>query len=154
MSQSLTQSWIHIIFSTKDRYPFLQDQKIQQRMHVYIGKICDDLKCQPSFVGGTADHIHILTNLNKNLPLSTFIEKVKKSSSKWIKTVDCGNNIINQFYWQRGYAAFSVSQSAIDAVKQYIATQAKHHQKQNFQDELRKWLSANHITYDERYLWD
>ena len=154
MSQSFAQSWIHIIFSTKDRYPFLDNDQIQKRMHLYIGKICDDLKCQPSFIGGTADHIHILTNLNKNISVSTFIEKIKKSSSKWIKTIDNNKGIIDKFYWQRGYAAFSVSQSIIDSVKHYIATQDKHHQQYNFQDELRKWLSVHKIIYDEQYLWN
>ncbi|OAI48727.1 hypothetical protein AYO45_04380, partial [Gammaproteobacteria bacterium SCGC AG-212-F23] len=138
MSQSLSELWIHIIFSTKKRYPFFTEPSLRQQIYTYIQTICQKKDCHPTFIGGTEDHVHILTRLHKNISLSKLIEEIKKSTSLWIKGL-CGSyNILNYFYWQKGYAAFSVSSSKIEAVKQYINNQAKHHEKLNFQDELRK----------------
>jgi hypothetical protein len=61
---------------------------------------------------------------------------------------------LSTFHWQAGYAAFSVSQSNIDAVRAYIRNQAEHHRKQSFQEELREWLRRHEIEWDERYVWD
>ena len=154
MSQSLAQMWIHIIFSTKNRYPFLIQPDLQLRVHNYINAICHKLQCNSIIVGGIADHVHILTHLHKNISLSQLVEKIKKSSSKWIKTIDTSDCILNKFYWQRGYAAFSVSQSKLEAVRLYIENQQKHHQKQSFQDELRKFLLQYDVKYDEKHIWD
>jgi len=79
------------------------------------------------------------------------IEKVKSYSSKWIKTK--GNNYQN-FYWQRGYGAFSVNPTEIDIVKKYISKQEEHHKKTTFQDEYRAFLKKYKIDYDEKYVWD
>ncbi|OAI49582.1 hypothetical protein AYO45_02180 [Gammaproteobacteria bacterium SCGC AG-212-F23] len=153
MSQSLSQLWIHIIFSTKNRFPFL-DQSIQKRMHGYIKEICQKQKCYLHAIGGIEDHIHLLVSLHKNISLSKLIEEIKKSSSKWIKTVKYSNSTNNQFTWQAGYAAFSVSQSSLEATRSYIENQVAHHRKQNFQEELRKFLNSYGVTYKEEYLWD
>ena len=154
MSQSLSQLWTHIIFSTKKRYPFLKEPAIQQRMHDYLGAICLQQQCKPMIVGGVADHVHLLISLHKNIALSVLVEKIKKSSSKWIKTIATPNDNLSQFYWQSGYGAFSVSQSNVEAVRSYIANQSTHHQKQSFQDELRKFLKQHTIAYNEEYLWE
>ena len=152
MPQSLFQQWIHIIFSTKNRYPFLKELTARQQMHKHIETICNNHQCQTIIVGGTEDHVHLLTNLNKNITLSALIEKIKTSSSKWIKSFQ--GNMLDQFYWQRGYGAFSVSQSNLESVRLYINNQDKHHQKQNFQEELKKFLEQHRLPYKEEYLWD
>lgn len=153
MSQSLTQQWTHIIFSTKNRHPYLRPSPLKERVHEYMAAICRDQKCHAVIIGGTADHVHMLVHLHKNIALSAFIEQVKKSSSLWIKKLDDGRNGLGKFYWQSGYAAFSVSQSQIDLVRQYIINQEEHHKYRNFQDELRKFLGQHHVDFDERYLW-
>jgi len=153
MSQSLSQMWIHIIFSTKNRHPFLNDLIIQQRMHDYIKAICKKQNCETVAVGGTEDHVHVLTRLHKNISLSKLVEEVKKSSSRWVKTLN-DDPMLQQFYWQSGYGAFSVSQSNLEIVRLYIKNQRQHHQKQNFQEELIKFLMQHHIAYEEKYLWD
>jgi len=153
MAQSLSQLWIHIIFSTKGRYPFLI-KSIQQHMYEQIKKTCDEQNCKVIAVGGTEDHVHLLLNLNKNISLAQLIEKVKKSSSKWIKLFSKNYPDINLFYWQRGYGAFSVSQSRLEDVKRYINNQKQHHQEQGFKDELRKFLKHYSIPYQEEYVWD
>ena len=154
MPQSLAQLWIHIIFSTKNRYPFFQNPTIQKNVHHYITAICSKQNCRPIIVGGVSDHVHLLINLHKNISLSDFIEEIKISTSKWIKTLSNIDSNLDKFYWQRGYGAFSVSQSNLEAVKIYIENQQKHHQRQSFQDELRKFFTQYGITYKEEYVWD
>jgi len=97
------------------------------------------------------DHVHILFHLSKNYALSKVVEEVKKSSSKWLKTKDPS---LQKFGWQRGYAAFSVSQSSIDAVKHYIDTQNEHHRTRTFQEELLDFLTKYQVEYNEQYIWD
>jgi putative transposase len=102
-------------------------------------------------IGGVEDHVHALFSLSKNHALEKIVEEVKKGSSKWMKNE---GPRIPEFFWQRGYAAFSVSQSMVEAVKRYIQNQEKHHRKMSFQDELRELFQRHDIEFDERYLWD
>ena len=154
MAQSLSQLWVHIIFSTKNRYPLLEDINIQKRMHEYIAGICFNLNCIPDTIGGVADHVHLLVVLSKTITLSDFIEEIKKSSSMWIKQLPEKNTSIEKFYWQRGYGAFSVSQSNISHVRRYIQNQHDHHKTITFEDELRKFLTRHKMVFDEKYLWN
>ncbi|HEY5393355.1 MAG TPA: IS200/IS605 family transposase [Hanamia sp.] len=150
MSQSLYQIYVHLIFSTKYREPII-DEAIENELHSYLAGTCKALECQPIKVGGYYDHIHILCKLSKKIALMQLLEDVKKSSSKWIKSV---NEKYAHFYWQSGYAAFSVSPKDVDKVINYIAHQKEHHQKQSFQDECRLFFKKYKIDYDERYVWD
>jgi len=102
-------------------------------------------------IGGMLDHIHLLLLLSKNQSVSKVIEQAKKKTSKWIKTKD--KEFVN-FYWQNGYGAFSVSQSQLDTVRDYILNQKEHHKYLNFKDEYRSFLKKYEIPYDERYVWD
>ena len=154
MSQSLSQIWIHIVYSTKDRSPFFKNPIILQKVHDYMQAICRKQNCVSTAIGGTADHVHLLVNLNKNLSLSQLVEQIKKSTSKWIKTLLEIDSDLKNFYWQRGYGAFSVSQSNLADVKRYIENQQTHHKKFNYQDELRQFLIKHGVHYNEEYLWD
>lgn len=98
-----------------------------------------------------SDHIHALFVLHRTKTLAEIVEEVKKRSSKWIKTKGEANR---DFQWQAGYGAFSVSQSAMSSVREYIANQRTHHQERDFQEELRLLLRKNEIEFDERYFWD
>jgi Transposase IS200 like len=97
------------------------------------------------------DHVHALFYLSKNHAVKKIVEEVKKGSSKWMK-IDGPRN--KDFFWQNGYAAFSVSQSNVLDVEAYIENQAKHHRTMTFQDELRALFDRHQIKYDERYVWD
>ena len=97
------------------------------------------------------DHVHALFSLSKNHALKDIVEEVKKSSSKWMKAEGRG---IADFYWQSGYAAFSVSQSNVPAVRHYIANQEEHHHTMSLQDELRAMFKKHEVEFDERYEWD
>ena len=150
MAQSLSKVVLHIIFSTKDRESWL-DSDVRPRMHAYLAAVCRDLGAQLVRVGGVADHVHIVTTLPRTLSQAQMIERIKKVSSKWIKTLDAR---YRGFFWQRGYGAFSVSPSQVDAVLQYVDTQQEHHRTRTFQDEYRELLRRHGIDFDERYVWD
>jgi putative transposase len=150
MPQSLSKVIIHIIFSTKDRELWL-DSDVRPRMHAYLATICRDLGAELVHVSGVADHVHIVTTLPRTLSQAQLIEQIKKASSKWIKALDAR---YRGFFWQRGYGAFSVSPSQLEAVLQYIETQQQHHRTRTFQEEYRELLRRHGIDFDERYLWD
>ena len=120
-------------------------------MHAYLATICRDLDAKVLCVGGVADHIRIVTTLPRTVSQAQLIEGIKKPSSKWIKPLDPR---YRGFSWQRGYAAFSVSPSQLEAVLQYIETQQEHHRTHTFQEEYRELLRRHGIDFDERYVWD
>lgn len=150
MPQSLSKVIVHIIFSTKDREPWL-DSEVQRRMHAYLATICRDLGAEFVHVGGVIDHVHIVAALPRTLSQAQFIEQMKKLSSKWIKTLAAR---YRSFFWQRGYGAFSVSPGQLDAVRGYIETQREHHRTRTFQEEYRELLRKHGVDFDERYVWD
>src|SRR4051812_24746579 len=104
MSQSLTQIYLHIVYSTKGRVPFLKDKPFRERLYAYFTGICDNLDCPSIAIGGVADHIHILCRFSKNIRLCDFLRDSKKDSSAWVKE-ECA--ALSGFYWQAGYGAFS-----------------------------------------------
>ena len=151
MSQSLAKIWTHLIFSTKERYPFLSDKTVREQLHAYMASILRNHECPTLLVGGTADHVHSLFVLSKNHSMAQVVYEVKRSSSKWIKTQGPEHR---KFYWQSGYGAFSVSQSHVEQVRRYILGQERHYRKVTFQDEYREFLKRYEVEYDKRYLWD
>jgi len=150
MPQSLVKNYIHITFSTKNRYPFI-DECIKDELFSYLGGICKNLECNPIIVGGYKNHVHILCLLSRKIALMKLIEEVKTYSSKWIKTK---GQKYQKFYWQNGYGGFSINESQVDYVKAYILKQEGHHKKISFRDEYRNFLKEYDIEYDERYVWD
>jgi len=150
MPQSLSRLLVHLIFSTKNRVPALTPALCTE-LYPYLAATLRDTACPPLRVGGVEDHVHILFGLSRTLSVANVVEAVKTSSSKWIKTK---GPELGSFYWQGGYGAFSVSQSDVEAVIQYIDRQEEHHKRISFQDEFRKFLDRYQIPYDERYVWD
>jgi putative transposase len=150
MPQSLSKLILHVIFSTKNREPWLESS-VRPRMHGYLATICRDLGGESVRVGGVADHVHIVTTLPRTLSQAQLIEQIKKASSKWIKAIAAR---YRGFSWQRGYGAFSVSPSQLHAVLQYVEAQQEHHRTHTFQEEYRQLLRKHGIDFDERYVWD
>jgi len=150
MSQSLSNVLLHIIFSTKNRYPFIEED-IETELYAYLTSVFASCGSYVHKIGGVNDHIHLFVTLPRTLAISELLEVSKKNSSKWIKTK--GQKYIN-FSWQKGFGAFSVSASQFDAVVKYIEKQKEYHKIITFQDEYRKFLKLNKIPYDERYVWD
>ena len=151
MPQSLAQIYLHIIFSTKAREPFVADDGIRKEMHAYLASIMKEYDSPALIVGGTADHVHILSMLSRTQTIATIVGEAKRNSSKWIKTK---GGDLGKFQWQNGYGAFSVSASKVGEVRNYIANQMKHHQKFSFQEEYRIFLRKHGVEFDERYVWD
>jgi REP element-mobilizing transposase RayT len=116
MPQSLSKVILHIIFSTKNREPWL-DANLRPRMHAYLATICRDLGADFVHVGGVPDHVDIVTTLPRTLSQAQFIEQIKKTSSKWIRTVDAR---YRGFSWQRGHGASSASPSQLEGLRRYV----------------------------------
>lgn len=149
MSQTLVSLMAHVVFSTKNREPFITPE-IEPELFSYVGGILKNHESRLMDAGGTADHVHLLVSQSKNISLSALMKDIKKDSSSWIKTK--GREFRN-FHWQDGYGAFSVGKSEIPELKKYIASQKEHHRKRTFKDELIEFLEEYGVAYDERYLW-
>ncbi len=150
MAQSFCQIYIHAIFSTKDRKPWLDDN-IRKRVHAYLSTVVRDMNCPYVVVGGIEDHVHIIMDIGKShLPID-ILAKAKKESSKFVKGL---GSKYSSFYWQSGYGMFSVSPGNVFKVEKYILNQVEHHKKQTFKDELLAFLKKYKIEYNEKYLWD
>lgn len=136
----------HIVFSTKERRPFLRDAW-RSRMHEYLGGTVRGLGGIPEAVGGVADHVHLLVGLRSTHCLADFMQELKKATSLWAK-----DKHDPDFAWQEGYAAFTVSYTHIEAVKEYIRTQEEHHRQSDFIEELKRLLAKNGVEYKAEYI--
>jgi len=141
---------MHVIFSTKNREALLVDEELRKDLYDYIGGVCRNNECVSFRVGGYHDHIHILCCLSRTKAVSELIKEIKRVSSHWLST----EKGVADFSWQAGYGVFSVSQSHVDSVVEYIDNQKTHHQTLTFKEEYVKFLEKYKIQYDERYLWD
>lgn len=148
MSQSFTNLVYHIVFSTKDRQPLITEA-YQARLYDYIGGTIRGLGGISLAINGTEDHVHVLARLRPDKALSDVLRDLKANASGWMHDLFPE---LKDFAWQRGYGAFTVSQSQIEQVRNYIARQQEHHQKKSFRDEFIGFLKANSVEFDERYL--
>jgi putative transposase len=148
MAESFTNLIYHIIFSTKNRQPLITETH-QSRLYEYIGGTIRGLGGISLAINGTEDHVHLLAKLRPDKALSDVLRDLKANASGWMHDVFPN---MKGFSWQRGYGAFTVSQSNVDKVQNYIARQKEHHQKKSFRDEFIELLEANGIEYDEKYL--
>ena len=151
MPQSLAQVWVHMIFSTKERQPLLEDAAFREEMFRMLSHHVKESKCISASVGGHIDHVHLVVGLSRTITIAQLVENVKTETSKWAKKAERGHL---KFAWQSGYGAFSVSHSLRNAVDEYIRNQAEHHAQMSFQDEYRQICGKHEIEIDERYVWD
>ena len=151
MPQSLSKIYVHLVFSTKGRTETIPKTHLAE-VHAYVAEIFNNHGCPAIQVGGTANHIHILFLLGKTTDLAEIVRTMKSSTSRWIN--EKNRNPFHHFFWQDGYGAFSVSNSHVDAVVNYIKGQEEHHRKVSFQDEFRKICQLYKVELDERYAWD
>ena len=151
MPQSLAQIYLHLVFSTKDRWPYLRERSIREETHKVLGGTCNKLECPVLIVGGVADHVHMLCRLGRSISVAEMIKELKRESSIWIKTK---GESMKEFHWQSGYGAFSVSPGHVELLRSYIANQEEHHATESFQNEFRRLLTKYQLEWDERYAWD
>ena len=150
MPQSFSAVHIHLVFSTKQRVPWI-DQETAARLYPYFGGVVAASKSSLGCVGGMPDHVHLLISLGRETSISELVRELKSNSSRWIhETFPKQRN----FAWQSGYAAFSVSPSRLEEVRKYIENQAEHHRTRTFQEEFRELLKRHNLAFDEQYVWD
>ncbi len=150
MAQSLSKILLHMVFSTKSRSPTIPPD-LAKDLHAYLAGACRALGSEAYRVGGTEDHVHIACTLPRTMTVSKLLEEIKKTSSAWFKGQDAR---CRRFSWQAGYGAFSLGQSQLPTLIQYIDNQHEHHSTTSFRVEFLKLLKRYEVDYDERYLWD
>jgi REP element-mobilizing transposase RayT len=142
---------LHIVFSTSKRRTYLQQPDIRDEMFRMLGHHAKDAGCPPARVGGWIDHVHVLCGLSRTTTVAKLVEVLKRETSKWVKDRDAN---LAAFHWQNGCSVFSVSQSLLDQVIEYIDLQSEHHKRMTFQEEFRALCARHQIEIDERYAWD
>ncbi|YCM44779.1 IS200/IS605 family transposase [Verrucomicrobiaceae bacterium 227] len=150
MPQSLANIYIHLIFSTKSRHPFLTDT-IRPNLHAYFATVGKTIDCPIILVNSVEDHVHILHRLSRTTTIAKAVEEFKKSTSKWLKSQSPD---FAKFSWQGGYGAFSLSESQLESVTTYIRDQREHHRSKSFKEEFREFLIKNNLSFDEAHVWD
>ena len=150
MPHSFAKLHIHLVFGTKQRDPVLHDT-IRDSLHRYLVTAIQSSGCISLLVNSVEDHVHILFELGRTVTLSSVVETIKTTSSKWLKTQ---GKEFTSFRWQTGYGAFAVSASQLGECREYIANQKEHHKKQSFEAEYRETLERHGVSFDEKYLWD
>jgi len=152
MAQSLAQIYVHIVFSTKDRKPWLRDDGVRDQLDAYMATILRDNVDSPALIiKGVEDHVHALVRLSRKFPVMKVIQEGKVETSQWLKRQA---SVAGDFAWQAGYGAFSVSASVLEEVKKYIQKQQEHHRRMSFQEEFRELCRRHGLELDERYAWD
>ncbi len=147
MAHTYTNLLIHALFGTQDRRPFL-DPELKPKLFAYRAGIMNHLRVKPVLINGPKDHVHLLFVLPPSQSLWDLMEKLKANSSKWVhEHWPCRRS----FGWQTGYTAFSVSQSSLERVRQYIFKQALHHRKITYREEVLALLQKHGIEYDPRF---
>ena len=149
MPHSYVSNLVHYIFSTKERFPFI-DQELESRLWPYMGGIARANGMKALAIGGTSDHVHTLVSLPATLNVAKAIQLIKGGSSKWIHDQ---LPKYGKFAWQDGYGAFSVSASQMKNVISYIDGQKEHHRKKTFEEEFLEFLDKYGVDYDPRYVF-
>jgi len=137
----------HTVFSTKHRRPFIKED-ITDRLYAYLGAAIEGEGGRPIKIGGIEDHLHIVCYLRQDVALSDVLRRLKSNSTSWVHANLPG---LARFAWQEGYAAFTVSQSNIPGVSDYIAHQREHHRKRSFREELEELFAKHGIKADPRF---
>ena len=153
MPQSLSQIHVHLVFSTRNRVSFLQNDDIRTETHKYLGGVSNQHDCPVIRVGGATDHVHVIAMLGRETTQAGWVRDLKRASSIWVKERFKGMGV-DDFAWQNGYGCFAVCHDRLDKVIQYVETQMEHHARKGFQDEYRAILTKLGIMWDERYVWD
>ena len=150
MPHTYTNVLIHFIFSTKDRAPLIVNE-IREKVIGYLGGIIRELKGSPMSINAVADHVHALIRMPSDVSPAEMMRVVKTNSSRWVHEQWPAQE---SFVWQTGYGAFSVSESNLDQVREYIARQEEHHKRMTFQEEFIAFLKRHNVQYEPKYVWE
>ncbi len=150
MPSTLTNLLYHVVFSTKGRQPEIVSG-FRQDLYAYLGGIIRSENGRLIEIGGTSNHVHILARFSPAVSVSDMLKMIKGNSSRWVNK---SGKRPARFAWQKGYGAFSVSESGCEAVVNYIRNQEAHHRKMTFKEEFKLLLDKHRVEYDEEHLWD
>jgi putative transposase len=150
MGHTFSNLLVHVIFGTKERLPTIREP-LRPRLYEYMSGIARAEFGRALCIGGTANHVHGLIVLTTDVSVAEAVRKWKSLSSKWAHETFPDSQ---DFAWQSGYGAFSVSRSNVPKVAGYIERQAEHHRKVTFEEEFVAFLERHGIEYDPRYVWD
>ncbi len=150
MPRSFANVIIHVVFSTKNRMRVL-NAPLWYEMHAYMATVVRGMECECYRVGGVEDHAHLAIGLSRTLTIAKMVELIKTSSSKWVKTK---GSDLEEFSWQRGYAAFSCSYKERERICAYIDGQEQHHATRTFKEEYLELLKEPDLVFDDQYIWD
>jgi putative transposase len=148
MPHSYVSNLVHYVFSTQERFPFI-DPDLEFRLWPYTGGIARENGMKALAIGGTTDHLHALVSLPATMSVAKAVQLLKGVSSKWVHEA-AG---YDKFAWQEGYGAFSVSASQKDKTIAYIRGQKEHHRTRTFQEEFLEFLNKHGVEYDPRYVF-
>ena len=149
MPHTYSNLWLHLVFGTKGRRPLIAEAW-RQRLHEYLGGIVRGMDATALEINGVEDHVHLLLRIKPMHRIDYFLRDLKADSSGWIHK----QGLSALFSWQRGYGAFTVSESQIGKVRRYIANQEEHHRRETFVGEFTALLRAHNIEFEEKYLWE
>ena len=150
MANTYHQMYIQAVFAVKYRAAVIE-KSWKPKFQGVIGNLINETGCKTLIVNGVEDHMHCFFGLKPSISVSDVMKNAKSKSSKWLNE---SGVLQARFEWQRGFGAFSYSQSAIDNVYRYIQNQEAHHQRQIFKEEYIEMLKEYMIPYDEEYLFD
>ncbi len=146
MSHTYCNCLFHVIFSTKERRTFPLEK--MHHLFRYMAGIAKNNDFRMVIAGGVSDHVHLLLSLPTSIPVAKAVQLLKGGSSKWFNETYAESN----FAWQQGFAVFTVSQSRLDVVREYVRNQENHHKKRDFKEEFIALLEKNGLAYDPRYV--
>lgn len=151
MPSTHQQLLYHIVFSTKNRQPYLANEDFRSQVFAYMVGIAKNLDSFVLEIGGWIDHVHLLFRIPAKTAVSDLVARLKANTSRHINET---SEILKKFGWQDGFGAFSVSMSRKDGVAHYIQNQVEHHSRESYQDEYTRLLEKHGVDYDARYIWD
>lgn len=142
MPHSYTKIWIHAVFGTKNREPLIV-ASVKAEIHALLRQQVEEMDCKLLAINGMPDHVHLLFLLNPQKSIADIIKQIKGASSHQINQTGL---VDGRFAWQTGYGAFSVSESGVEQVQQYIKNQEQHHAKMTFEQEYQRFLKLHALS--------
>lgn len=133
---SYVRIWVHLVFSTKNRQPFLT-KEIREKLYMHIKENCKKKAIFLQVINGYSEHLHCLISLGKEQSISKVAQLIKGESALWINKEKLTEE---RFMWQDDYFANSVSESQVKKVLNYINNQEQHHSKKTFNDEVDEFM--------------
>jgi REP element-mobilizing transposase RayT len=140
---SYSRCWLHLIWSTHNRERLIH-KEAAARVSQFLSEYAPEKKIYVKINFVNADHVHALIDLLTNLSIEDTVQLFKGASSHWINSNDI---IKGKFAWGRGYGAFSVSESNVESVAKYIASQEEHHRVRTFSEELKEFIDRHGLKW-------